>query len=59
MRMDLAAENERLRKNLSPILHLIRQLAEDTNERNWADKRLYIKQQAERAIGEIALERKP
>ena len=50
---------ERLREALSPILHLIRQLAEDTNERNWADKRLYIKQQAERAIGEIALERKP
>lgn len=53
------AEIERLRKNLFPILHLIRQFAEDTNERNWAEKRLYIKQQAERAIGEIALERKP
>lgn len=50
---------ERVREALSPILHLIRQFAEDTNERNWADKRIYIKQQAERAIGEITKEIAP
>jgi hypothetical protein len=34
-------------------LHLIRCFADETHERNWADKRLYIKQQAERIMSAL------
>lgn len=37
-----------------PRAHLIRVFAEDMNERNWDDKRLYIKQQAERITAALA-----
>lgn len=52
---DLASENERMRDELMPMLHLISVFSDGINERNWADKATYIKQQVNRI--RAALER--
>lgn len=50
---DGAAEDLRLRASLMPMLHLIKVFADGINDRNWADKALYIKQQVDRIRGEL------
>ncbi len=55
---DFRSETKRLQVGVHvetlPRAHLIRVFAEDMNERNWDDKRLYIKQQAERITAALA-----
>ena len=43
---EIVAERERC----AAQAHLIKHLAENTTERNWADKRLYIMQAADRIV---------
>ncbi|WP_209087842.1 hypothetical protein [Agrobacterium tumefaciens] len=49
---DFRSETKRLQVGVYvetiPAVHLIRVFADDMNERNWDDKRAYIKQQADR-----------
>jgi len=49
---DFRSETKRLHVGVYvetlPAVHLIRVFADDMNERNWDDKRAYIKQQADR-----------
>lgn len=40
--------------DLRPNLHLIKVFADDMTERNWADNRLYIKQQIDRCLSALA-----
>lgn len=55
---DFRSETKRLQVGVYvetlPAVHLIRVFADDMNERNWDDKRAYIKQQADRILTALA-----
>lgn len=55
---DFRSETKRLQVGVYvetlPAVHLIRVFADDMNERNWDDKRAYIKQQADRIRAALA-----